>query len=127
MANAENRPVILVLVVGGSYQDRETWIANELARDKLSSQTMGIILEGLPTGMMHLQTNPHLIVERIAPGCFCCIGNLVLRVTLTRILRSKPSYLYLAMQNREHLTNLKDFLQQESFVGLLHLGQEITL
>lgn len=132
MVNAESKSVELVLVAGGNYQERESWIASAVAQHNAVVQTIpqskiGIILEGLPSGMMPLQSSPTLFIERIAPGCFCCIGNLVLRVTLMRLLRIKPHYLYLAMNDREHLSNLKEFLQQETFAGLLHFGQEIKL
>lgn len=128
MANAENKAVELVLVAGGSYQERESWIASELSQHGSESPAIiGIILEGLPSGVMPLQASSSFIIERIAPGCICCIGNLVLRVTLTRLLRIKPRYLYLAMNDREHLHKLKEYLQQDAFNGLLQLGQEIRL
>lgn len=128
MASAENKSVELVLVAGGSYQERESWIASTLAQHRLIPQAkIAVVLEGLPTGSMLLQASPTLFIERIAPGCICCIGNLVLRVTFTRLLRLKPDYLYLAINDCAHLENLKAFLQQDTYANILHLGQETML
>ncbi len=128
MESAENKPVSVVLVAGGHYQDRESWIARELVQfGAIPHCKIGIILEGLPSGMMPLQASSSLIIERIAPGCLCCIGNLVLRVTLTRVLRTRPRALYVAINNSEHLETLRAFLQQDAYLGLIRIQQEVRL
>lgn len=128
MANAASKPTYLILVAGGNYQERESWINAELSTSREQSVVKtGIILEGLPSGIMPLQSHPSLIVERIAPGCFCCIGNLVLRVTLNRMLRQKPECLYLAMNNQEHLGSLKNFLESEPYIDLFTFEREVIL
>lgn len=128
MANAANKPVNLVLLAGGNYQERESWIAADLLTiPEPSGIQTGIILEGLPCGIMPLQSISSSTVERIAPGCFCCIGNLVLRVTLNRVLRQKPDRLYLAMNDQEHLSSLQSFLETEPYLGLLMFERQVIL
>jgi hypothetical protein len=81
-------PALSTLVTGPSAQAREAAIAAAL--DAAPGKT-AIILEGLAPGSSPLDSlSDHLDPARIAPGCLCCAGNLVLRVTLNRLLRQRP-------------------------------------
>jgi hypothetical protein len=117
---------LITLVSGGSYAEREAWIAAALKHEP-PLLSMAAILEGLPDGQPLLLPDPLLSLHRIAPGCMCCIGNLVMRVTLNRILRKPPVRLYLGLANNEHIKNLVYFLQQPPYNELIELDQEIRL
>jgi hypothetical protein len=82
-----------------------------------------IILEGLADAQSPLADSPpHVTVVRIAPGCLCCAGNLVLRVSLNRLLRRPPARLLISLANAEHAGQLHGMLQSAPYVGLLTLG-----
>lgn len=144
MLNQSNTPsaasshlLALHLISGADYAQREASIAQALAEHNPalalaspSNQKIAVILEGLPSGSMPLtQWNPPpaIQVARIAPGCFCCIGNLTMRVTLNRLLREKPSCLYLAIASSEHLQNLLQVLASAPYVDLLQLASHQAL
>lgn len=116
----------LILVSGGSYAQRETAIAAAL-RDVPPGQKIAVILEGLPDGSTPLQNESLLQLQRIAPGCFCCIGNLALRVTLNRLLRQHPARLYLSVASDAHLPQLEQLLQQAPYAQLLLAEAPICL
>ena len=125
-----SEPVPLTIVSGGSYQQREQCIARLLteAQPPLhASRKAAVILEGLPAGAEALHASAQLNVQRVAPGCFCCIGSLTLRVTINRALKLKPAHLFLAVASGEHLANLRQILAQPPFNLLLLAGREISL
>ena len=117
---------LVTLVSGGSYADREAWIAAALMHEP-PLLSKAAILEGLPDGQPLLTSNPSLALHRIAPGCMCCIGNLVMRVTLNRILKKPPVRLYLGLSNNQHINNLIYFLQQPPYNELVELDQDIRI
>ncbi|MFZ6691379.1 GTPase [Undibacterium sp. SXout20W] len=112
----------LTIVSGADYALREATIA-EASAAFLSAHSqdakIAAILEGLPAGNLLLQASTQLNVQRIAPGCFCCIGNLTMRVTLNRLLRQKIQHLYLSVASTEHLQNIRQTLQQAPYDQLL--------
>lgn len=115
---------LATLVIGGRASAREAAIA------RLVDPTLhtAVILEGLPDGHdSHILSTPkiHLNVARIAPGCMCCIGNLVMRVTLNRMLRDKPARLYISIASGEHLEQLRLFLTQPPYDALLSLSDDL--
>ncbi|MBI3284434.1 MAG: GTPase [Burkholderiales bacterium] len=116
----------LTLVSGGSYAQREAAIAAALPQ-LLPGLTVAVLLEGLPDGQPELQAGPQLLLQRIAPGCLCCIGNLALRVTLNRLLRRRPAHLFLAVAGTAHLENLRLTLQQAPYDHLLLAYSTICL
>ncbi|WP_394780896.1 GTPase [Undibacterium sp.] len=115
-----------LLVSGGDYLARETAVAGKLAATAAQT-SVEVILEGLPSGQHVLTPSPTLNIQRIAPGCMCCIGNLAMRVTLNRVLRRKPGLLVISLASSEHLQNIREFLTQEPYNGLLQLTEEIQL
>lgn len=113
------------LVIGARAKNREATILSRLD----SSVHTAIILEGLPDGSSDLDTlAPHsqLKIARIAPGCMCCTGNLVLRVTLNRILRTRPERLYISVADSAHIAQLRSFLTQAPYDSLLTLTDDIV-
>jgi len=119
--------VPLTLVSGGSYQAREAAICAQLAAFTSAPPPVAVILEGLPSGEFCLQASAQVRLQRIAPGCFCCIGLLSMKVTLNRLLRPPPARLYLAVASTEHLDNIKQTLAQAPFNDLLLADSFICL
>lgn len=114
------------LVIGPRAALRESAIASRLSAD----QSTAVILEGLPDGNSafdSIDAHPGLNIARIAPGCMHCIGNLVMRVTLNRMLRNKPERLFISVANIEHLDQLRAFLANAPYDALLQLTPDITL
>ncbi|HWW69438.1 MAG TPA: GTPase [Duganella sp.] len=94
-----------------------------------------IILEGLSDGGSALAFDPAdgpvgvapiPQVLRIAPGCLHCSGNLVLRVTLNRVLRHPPARLYISLATAEHLELLRAWLSEPPYGDLLDLQSDIA-
>lgn len=135
MVNEANEKIWLVLVAGGSYLEREKRIATAF-NENLSqlnplepspSALAAVILEGLPTGSSLLQTHSQLLIERVASGCFCCAGQLVMKVTLHRLLRKHPRYIYIGMIDAQHLANLQHTLSQPPYQTWLKIEKVIQL
>jgi hypothetical protein len=127
-------PVTTTLVTGSSALAREQAIFAQLqlpdvhpdaAKDG-SMPLQAIVLEGLAPGNSPLDTLPvHVLCARIAPGCLCCAGNLVLRVTLNRMLRQRPERLFIGVARSEHLDQLRSWLQAEPYDQLLWLTPDL--
>jgi hypothetical protein len=126
------------LVTGASARAREQSIAAQLSFDPPRvPDTLGIpgapgapacvavLLEGLPDGTNIISPSPSVLIERIAPGCLCCTGNLVLRVTLNRLLRRRPDRLYIGLAATAHLDQLRSWLQQPPYDQLLELTPDL--
>ena len=115
------------LVTGPRAGARETAIAALLQPGVPSA----IILEGLSDGGSALvfedipeKLSPNVI--RIAPGCLHCSGNLILRVTLNRVLRHPPAQLYISLASAEHLQQLREWLSGAPYDALLALQSDIA-
>jgi hypothetical protein len=110
------------LVTGPTPGAREQLIA---ARLQQGNTRCAILLEGLPDGHTILDPSDALLIERIAPGCLCCTGNLVLRVTLNRLLRRRPDRLFIGLATTEHLDQLRSWLQAPPYDQLLELTPDL--
>jgi hypothetical protein len=119
------------LVTGATAGAREAAIAAALVPGVAST----IILEGLSDGGEALLFEADRIppyppplpsVLRIAPGCMHCSGNLVLRVTLNRVLRHPPERLYIGLATATHLEQLRDWLCEAPYGELLDLQVDLT-
>lgn len=91
------------------------------------SPTHAVLLEGLPDGQGQLEAllaPQHLI--RIAPGCLCCSGNLVMRVSINRLLRLKPARLFISLATTSHHPQLRAILQQAPYDQWLTLGDDLA-
>jgi hypothetical protein len=113
--------VSATLVSGASAARREALIAASLpARARCA-----VILEGLPDGHTILAPSPLLDLHRVAPACLCCTGNLVLRVTLNRILRLRPERLFIGIASADHLDQLRSWLRDAPYDQLLELTPDL--
>lgn len=138
-AEAVRAPVATWLVTGARAGAREAAIAARLGLDDGIAGGMElptvIILEGLSDGGSALAFDPAdgsagvapvPKVLRIAPGCLHCSGNLVLRVTLNRVLRHPPARLYISLATAEHLELLRAWLSEPPYGDLLDLQSDIA-
>ncbi|KAB0331089.1 GTPase [Janthinobacterium lividum] len=132
MTAAVRRPTPLTLVSGGRAAGREAAIAQALPPD----QPAAVILEGLADGNGILadlaeQVSPSpsfpLQLLRIAPGCLCCSGNLVLRVTLNRLLRHPPARLFISLADASHIEQLRTWLTASPYDALLALQADMVV
>ncbi|MBI1834466.1 MAG: GTPase [Burkholderiales bacterium] len=126
MESAANKQSRVQLLAGGIYQTREAWIDTAIAALP-SGVKVGVLLEGLPTGSPLLHTSSTLLVERIAPGCFCCIGQLAMTVSLHRLLRRQLDYLFIAINDISHAHALYLHLQSEPYSQRLKCENMMTL
>ena len=125
--------VITSLVTGPTAGARERLIAAQLAAQPASSapsapaapECVAVLLEGLPDGLGLIAPSTAVLIARIAPGCLCCTGNLVLRVTLNRLLRQRPGRLYIALALAAHLDQLRSWLLQPPYDQLLELTPDL--
>jgi hypothetical protein len=120
-------PTRTTLVAGARAGVREAAIAAAIARHP--QRSTAVILEGLADANSPLIADPAqaLQVLRIAPGCLCCTGNLVLRVTLNRLLRHPPAQLYISLANAEHVDLLRAMLSGAPYGDLLALEPDIAM
>ena len=111
----------LTIISGADYAQREAAIAKASAAFLAAQPTAKIaaIIEGLPSGNRSFDSPTQIDVHRIAPGCFCCIGNLTMRVTLNRVIRQKIQHLYLSVASTEHLDNIRQTLKLPPYDQLL--------
>ncbi|KAF4000026.1 GTPase [Glaciimonas immobilis] len=90
--------------------------------------TIGVLLEGLPDGKSDLELpEPGIDVRRVAPGCLCCVGNLTLRVTLNRMLRSRPRRLFISIANVTHIETIRILLRSPPYDAWLTLTADIVI
>ncbi|WP_307722074.1 GTPase [Pseudoduganella albidiflava] len=87
---------------------------------------MAIIIEGLADPLSPLADAPGVQVHRIAPGCLCCAGNVVLRVTLNRLLRRPPAQLYISLADATHVGQLRAMLSAPPYDTLLSLCDDVA-
>ena len=114
------------LVFGGRGGEREAAIAAVLTPGLATA----IIVEGLADGLTNEPpaASVHSVqLVRIAPGCLCCAGNLILRVTLNRILRRPPAQLFISLADGAHAGALRASLSQAPYQQLLLLQPDIVL
>ena len=112
---------ITTVVTGPTPGAREAAIHADIAAHP--GIPTAVVLEGLADANSPLaDCGPHVTVVRIAPGCLCCAGNLVLRVSMKRLMRRAPARLLISLANAEHAGQLRGMLENAPYVGLLTLG-----
>ena len=125
-------PVITTLVTGARAADRDTAIAARLPAGTASPPpadarpaAVAIIIEGLADPQSPLVDLPGGHIARIAPGCLCCAGNVVLRVTLNRLLRRPPAQLFISLADATHVGQLRTMLSAPPYDTLLSLCDDV--
>jgi len=117
--------VAATLVCGVSASARERAIATQLRSEAHHAGVCAVILEGLADARSPLLPSDNLLIWRISPGCLCCTGNLVLRVTLNRLLRQHPRRLYIGVAGDAHLDQLRSWLHRAPYDQLLELTPDL--
>jgi G3E family GTPase len=114
---------VATLVIGNTAALREAAIASSID----PAISTALILEGIPDGSSRLDqlASSTFQIFRIAPGCMCCAGNLAMRVMLNRVLRNRPSHLYIGIANTGHLAGIRNFLTQAPYDNLLMLTKDL--
>jgi hypothetical protein len=111
------------IVTGASAAAREALVAASL----VPGQRSAAILEGIPDGRTTLlDASDKLMLHWVTPACLCCTGNLVLRVTLNRILRLRPDRLFIGVASVDHLDQLRSWLQNPPYDQLLELTPDLV-
>jgi hypothetical protein len=115
----------VTLVTGASPRVREQAIFAALASGPEEGAKVAVVLEGLADASSPLAPGAHLSVSRIAGGCLCCAGNLVLRVTLNRLLRLHPDRVFIGVGSSDHLDQLRSWLEGPPYDQLLALAPDL--
>ena len=115
----------VTLVTGPSPAAREQAIFAALSAYGEDNGSTAVILEGLADASSPLAPHAHLSVSRIAGGCLCCAGNLVLRVTLNRLLRLHPDRVLIGVGSSDHLDQLRSWLESPPYDQLLVLAPDL--
>jgi hypothetical protein len=120
---------LTTLVIGGHAATREAAIAAALSAGTDRDATTALILEGLPDGVSQFGTEQHpsLNIIRIAPGCLCCTGNVIMRVTLNRLLRHPPSRLFVSLASATHLDQIRSFFAEAPYDQRLTLTDDLRI
>lgn len=116
------------LVSGATARHREAAVADALAGLPVHSK-IAVILEGMPDSAGALagkQSDDTVSIARIAPGCPCCTGNLTMRVTLNRVLRHPPDYLFISLASTAHLQQVRQILTAAPYDTHLVLDTDVS-
>jgi hypothetical protein len=115
---------LVTLVLGSSPAEREQAVARLLS----PGARQAVILEGMPdcNSPLPASSGSALQIARIAAGCPCCAGNIVMKVHLHRMLRLSPQHLYIALARPDHAAQLRRFLQQPPYDSLLGLTVDVA-
>lgn len=109
-------PVTLLHGLGAGAPDRAARLERWLAR-RPPQERWALIAEG---GVALPAFDPACVVVAQIGGCACCTGALVLRVTLTRLLRQGPWHRVVILAGAATRTQaLAGQLQAAPFAGLL--------
>ena len=117
--------VPLTIVAGATPALREASIQALLAHNRAAR--VAVLLEGLPSEKTPLEEAAGRRIVRTAPGCLCCVGNLVMRVQLNRLLRDKPECIYIGIASAEHLESLQTLLCTPEYRAVLLCKEPILL
>ena len=92
--------------VGDVQAGVDAWLAETAASRR------AILIEGSFTA---LDAPPGVPVTRLGAGCVCCLGQVPLRVGLTRMVRTlRPDVVLLVLANGEHLARVRALLADGS-------------
>lgn len=115
MTAAVPAPVPLTVQVarGGAAQQRaiDAWCATAPA-------PRAVLVEG---GLTPLAVPADTDLQRLPSGCVCCVGAVVLRVTLTRQLRRvRPAAALLLLADDAHLSRIAAQLAEAPLAAAVH-------
>ena len=100
------RAAIYVAAPADQQAQLDAWLA------QASGGRRAVIAE---SGFAPLEAPEHVPLARLAPGCVCCVGQVPLRVTLTRTVRAhRPDHILLLLASAEHLPRVRALLADGS-------------
>jgi G3E family GTPase len=100
------RATIRLAVPAEQQAQLDEWLARP------SNARRAVIAE---SGFAPMDAPEDLPLARLAPGCVCCVGQVPLRVTLTRMVRAhRPDELLLLLASAEHLPRVRSLLADGS-------------
>jgi hypothetical protein len=126
--------VVVSLVTAASAREREAVItaaiidADSARANWANPPRHAVLLEGLPDGQAQLESllaDRAIPIIRIAAGCLCCSGSVVLRVNINRLLRHKPHRLFIGIATTTHQAQLRTMLQSPPYDAWLTIGPDI--
>ncbi len=101
----------------------DAWLQARDARSGAADRGQCVVIVEGPS--FALQVPEAVAVQRLAAGCVCCVGQVPLRVALTRSARAmdatRPRAVLLVVSNDEHLPRLRAQIERGE------LGQGIEL
>lgn len=90
------------VVLTGLRGAGKTTLLARLLRERPADEHLAVLLTEL--GDAGLPPMPNATVVAADPGCVCCVGQVSLRVALTRLLReARPQRLYIELAEPAHL------------------------
>jgi G3E family GTPase len=90
-----------VLISGERGAGKTTLLAELLAARPPGERSAALLTE---LGEAALPQVPGVVAAEAEPGCVCCVGQVGLRVALTRLLReARPARLYVELTEPSHL------------------------
>ena len=93
-----------------SPADQQAQLDDWLARP--SNGLRAVVAE---CGLVPLEAPADVPLARLAPGCVCCVGQVPLRVTLTRAVRAhRPHQVLLLLATPDHLPRVRALLEDGS-------------
>ena len=123
-ATTRSSRAVVTLVTGSRSALRDAAIAAAIP----IHGTTALLLEGMPDGNTALDAvgdRPEVSIARVAHGCVCCTGNLVMTVTLNRILRRTPQRIFISLASNAHVTQVRQFLQSAPYDALITLTDDL--
>jgi hypothetical protein len=95
----------------------DAWI--DTRRASADGRALAVIAEG---AFFELNSPAGVALARLAPGCVCCAGEVLLRTTLTRIVRAhRPAEVLVLIAADAHLQRVRRLL------GELSLGAPVNV
>jgi hypothetical protein len=86
----------------------DTWL--DARRQAADESPAAVVAEG---AFFDLRVPQGMALLRLAPGCACCVGQLPLRVGLTRLLREgRPQSVLLLIATAEHRERIEKMLRE---------------
>lgn len=90
-----------IVVTGAKGAGKTTWLSQALDERPCAERRAVLLTE---VGATSLSARTRVTVAAAEPGCICCVGQVGLRVALTRLLRdARPERLYLELGEPGHL------------------------
>lgn len=117
---------IPTVVLSGARGAGKTTLLARLLAARPPAERCAVLLTEL--GEVALPRLPEVDVTEAEPGCVCCVGQVGLRVALTRLLRaSRPERLYVELAEPAHLGSALNTLGNPWLAPVIHVDSVIGI